>query len=383
MSNLITTDLQKQQVETSAGSGEAAELVELFELQLPDKSFVYFHPGVNDDFSDVTFRDSEAPYTVRTYEALPMSIGGLDLQADGASNRPILTVANVTQVFSTEIGNIKNKDLIGCKIIRRKTLSKYLADVDPNTKPPVELKKASYIIDRIKSENNLMVEFECALPYDLDNVQVPRRDVIGKYCAWMYKGQAELKKGGCVWPKDSVRKISDTNGVIRTHTPYFNILDEPLILNSLLNNGTHTGGSWSNTTAYTTDSYVSKGGIDFVCLIEHTGQDPSSTKGYWKKVHVYSIWATGINYAVGSHVKHSDTIWRCIVAHASVSDKSPVHTSVYWVIAEVCGKQLSSCKCRFQFVPAVFTADNQAPSGFKNTARKLPFGGFPGSAKFK
>ncbi len=396
MSNLIATDLQKQQVEES--SGIAAEIVDLFQLILPDDSSRYFHPGIQDNLGDVQFRDSEAPYTIQNYEPLPMMIGNLDLQADGAANRPVLTIANVTTIFSGELGGFSNKDLLGCRIIRRRTLSKYLADKDPNTKPPVELRRAEYIIDRIKSENHLMVEFECALPFDLESITVPRRQVVGKYCSWMYQGQAKKGVGGCVWPVDSIRKISDLNGTLRTHTPYFNVLDEPLVDASYFNSNQHTGGTWQSVTAYKaglrdddndsydTASYVTGSDSNlYLCLLDNTNNNPVSTTGFWKKAHKYTDWSVGHsgNYLVGAHVKYSNTIWKCIVEHDPEAAKAPQHASTYWVIAEVCGKKLSSCKCRFQFVPATRNANAQPPAGWKNTARRLPFGAYPGTGRFK
>ena len=85
MSNLITTDTQTQEIDS--------ELIELFEIEMPDGTELYVHPGLDSDLTTVQLKSITAPtsgdYTVNTYIAMPMMIDGLDVQADGASNRPL------------------------------------------------------------------------------------------------------------------------------------------------------------------------------------------------------------------------------------------------------------------------------------------------------
>ena len=84
-------------------------------------------------------------------------------------------------------------------------------------------------------------------------------------------------------------------------------------------------------------------------------------------------------------VRRHNTIWQCIVSHTANAEKVPPSTrtgSIYWKQAELCGKTLQSCKCRFQAIPTSNSADNQAPSGEKNTNIILPFGAFPGASKY-
>lgn len=44
---------------------------------------------------------------------------------------------------------------------------------------------------------------------------------------------------------------------------------------------------------------------------------------------------------------------------------------------------LSSCKCRFQFVPYEADSDYSHPKADLNSNIALPFGGFPGTSKFR
>jgi phage-related protein len=87
-------------------------LVELYELTI-DGTTLYFHSGLEEDLSTVQFRDRTSPYTIREYIAFPIIMDGVELGADGAINRPSLTVANVANTFSAAIGNIKAENLVG------------------------------------------------------------------------------------------------------------------------------------------------------------------------------------------------------------------------------------------------------------------------------
>ena len=153
MSNLIATDSQSQEI--SSG------LVELFELTLPDGTTLYYHPGLDENNSNIKFRDKAPPtnpvvagnfiignsytivsgtgftsigslndtagttfiangigtgtgtatqndHSIREYNPLPMMADGLDLSSDGAPARPSLTVANIGSLFYSQLGGLKN-----------------------------------------------------------------------------------------------------------------------------------------------------------------------------------------------------------------------------------------------------------------------------------
>ena len=64
MSNLIATDSQTQQIDS--------ELIDLFEIVLPNGPTIYFHPGVDASLTNIKFRD-------RTARSNPVTAGGLSL----------------------------------------------------------------------------------------------------------------------------------------------------------------------------------------------------------------------------------------------------------------------------------------------------------------
>ena len=418
MTNLIATDAQTQEIDSG--------LINLFEITLPDDTVLRLHPGVDDDLTNIQFRTSKAPtnpvsagnfvvgntytivsgtgftsigaddddagtsfvatgvgsgngvanqtdYTIVEYTPFPMSIDGLDLQADGAPARPSLTVANLGGLFGAQLGDYTNDDLVGCRILRRQTLKKYLYGESGDASPPIEFRKQEYIIDRIASESNTVLMLEVAMPFDLENIKLPRRVVVGKYCSWKYQ------QDGCSWAADSAVQYGDY-----THNPYFNIDDSPLL--DALPSGSI---AHSSSTAYTTSSYVFIAGTPtryWQCLIAHTNQTPSSSSIYWKEVFLWDDWVTATSYAKDIRVRYGatgeKTIWKCIQAHTSSAAIVPERRSSYWVREDSCGKTMQSCKCRFGFIPVADSANNEAPKADKNTAATLPFGSFPGTLKF-
>ena len=188
------------------------------------------------------------------YLAMPISIEGVSLSSDGAQGRPTLSMANVAALARSiaadddgiddeiafsggasdasydsileDLGISKNEDVLGSKVLYRKTLlkntyvynntsDKYytysdrVAEANPidpaATLPmPKEFPSGRYILDRVATENSLLVEFELASPFDIQGLKVPNRYIIGKYCPWEYKGVVDGSvKSGCSWTNDS------------------------------------------------------------------------------------------------------------------------------------------------------------------------------------
>jgi len=375
MTNLIATDVQGQAVDSP--------IVDLFELTLPDGTEMYFHPGVDQVLTDVEFRNLDTPSNINQYTAIPMIMDGLDIQSDGAASRPTLTIANVTSVLDNALGDFKYDDLIGQNVIRRQTLQKYLYGESGDVNPPIELNKVKYKIDRIASESNVAITFELAVAYDLQGIQIPRRVVVGKYCSWMYQGHALHEKGGCIWKLDGGHKEEDSSGTSRQHNMYFNIDDKPLVLTSWL---TTNSSNWAATSvSYTQNSYVSYSSKYWQCQIVHTSdanKAPSDTSLYWKEAKPYVVHANNTSYSLGVCVLYSNTIWRAITAHVSDANNTPKNKSKFWVREDMCGKTLNSCKCRFQAIVTDNSVAGSPPSSKKDTRSTLPFGSFPGTAKF-
>ena len=93
---IITTDAQTLAIDSA--------VVELYELELNDTTTLFFYPGYDEDNSLVKFHPIGEPNKnntndANTYQALPMLLEGIESTAQGANNRPTITIANVLSVF--------------------------------------------------------------------------------------------------------------------------------------------------------------------------------------------------------------------------------------------------------------------------------------------
>ena len=147
-------------------------LVDLYEISINGVTLYLFNE-FEEGVQSINFNDKNSPYTAREYVAFPLEVTGIEHAGDGAPARPTLTMANVISLVLAlgqedeeiasdllDIGILKNEDLLGARVTRRRTLAKYLN----STGAPVEFPSQSFIIDRVSSENNVVVSFELARP---------------------------------------------------------------------------------------------------------------------------------------------------------------------------------------------------------------------------
>ena len=472
MTNLIVTDAQDLEIDSP--------LVELFELiigkvpegQTANTNKLYFHAAKDLDGTD---SNKDIIFDGNTYITLPIEMDDIEKKTSGAMNRPKLTVANVESLIKTgssfktqmedgtwnsEIDgdtitsvNFKLDHLVGQRLIRRRTLEKYTGDTTA-----YEFDKEVFIIDRITSITPIFAEFELSSPADIGGIRVPNRQVIGKYCPWVYQGYSKgLTKSACRWTlKDQVSTKTDA----LKYSFYFTKDDEALVLSSHLPSNSTSGawkGAWSSG-SYSKGDYVShsskytvtggnghvssvnltlvsgndkiKAGftatidgntrtisqiagtrvvldaavevdngssIEFVGPVLHyrsvgdsNNVEPAEGVLQWNIVRTYTSWSNSTTYTPNSYdprqspyVKHADTIWRALVTNLNVT---PGTDETVWTRGDVCGKLLNSCKYRFQAKP-IFAGSNYnadaVPHMDTDNNKALPFGGFPGSKKFR
>tara|TARA_B100000085_G_scaffold108904_1_gene99379 strand:+ start:8943 stop:9851 length:909 start_codon:yes stop_codon:yes gene_type:complete len=226
--------------------------VELFDILLntkPTATEVHLIDGLEEGTTNIWFPkyNSSGNLEWSEYLAVPIGIDGIEAQSTGAAARPTLSIANIAALarnisnFSnydqansdgeeneTTIDDIladlnitKNEDVLGSSVTYRRTLLKntyvkisdsYYTYSDRETKTtaitsvpvPKEFPSSKYILDRVSLENNILVEFELASPFDIEGFKIPNRYVIGKYCPWEYKGAdlgttAKSVRSGCSW----------------------------------------------------------------------------------------------------------------------------------------------------------------------------------------
>lgn len=179
-------------------SAAPSAVIELFELHLVaaihGSSDVWrFHAGSNLN------ANGEIVWAGNSYLRFPVEAEGFEYSGNGQLPRPKIRVSNILgtitaillSVNATSAGN----DLNGAKLIRIRTLARYLDAVnflggvnpygppDPTAEWPREI----YYLDRKTTETRDLVEWECAAPFDLAGVRAPKRQCIQNICQWVYR----------------------------------------------------------------------------------------------------------------------------------------------------------------------------------------------------
>lgn len=368
MNNLVS-EVQRQEINSP--------IVYLYEIYVADDLVLYFHPGLSEDLTPLKFRDKRRPNIVNVYHPMPIEMTGVEATSDGAQIRPTLTIANVTNVFKDLLEGYTYKDLVGKRVTRRSTLKKYLYSEEGDSIPPQEFPSRTFFIDRVAGESPLSIEFELASPFDLEGVQIPNRVVIGKYCSWVYQG-ADKGKGGCVWPSNSEVWMPGSTGALVNHLAYFTDKDEPII------DITQVSGPYVPGTTYAKDVYVSEGSNYWYSKQDgNQGNTPGTSDIWWGRARVGHVWVSGQSYSEDFYVSYGGTAWRCRLAHISTADNAPHLGSRLWARGDNCSKTLDGCKKRFQFIPVDPDMVTSRPSVELDSNVPLPFGGFPGTNKFR
>ena len=399
--NSLVTDLQ--------GQSQSSGLITVFEVLLPESDIggpgidkLYFHDGRNGS-ADITWYSlndesnfgstTSGHYGQQTYSAFPVESEGWEVRGTGALPRPQVKFANINQYWSANLANFD--DLIGAKVIRRRTLEKYLS-----TNPPVEFNRDVYYIERKAAETPIYVEFELTSAFDVQGVKLPRRSIIAARCPWKYK---DTDQGGCDWPADNKYTIT-TEGTATEHTLYFDKDDNRITSYSVWGTQDNTVKRKANlyeAKSYSVGDYVQYyrpiGGLypvsavsdgtnertltlanaaardvfsvgDFTILkgFTHADQNYKSVPVYVKAKgsgSTYTITVEDDNSVDGDTVSTMGyvqatrvTLYKCIVAHELATGDSaddivkPTNIS-YWEFGDVCGKRLNSCAIRYGHEP--------------------------------
>lgn len=171
----IRSDIQKL---------EPGAILVLFEVHVGAEVF-RFHAGTNALGGDVVWQGN-------TYVRFPIDAEGFEWRGQGTLPRPKLRAANVSGLLGALVR--ENNDLVGCKVVRRRTLARYLdavnfpGGVNPSADPNAEIDAEVYFIDRKATENAVVVEFELAAALDVHGVKLPRRPVVQNVCTWLAIG---------------------------------------------------------------------------------------------------------------------------------------------------------------------------------------------------
>ena len=168
----IASDVQQPSV---------GEIVELFEIELEGSGgtgTLYFTKNIGSD------NETAIDFNSRTYIPIDVEASGWEVSGEGALPRPTLKVSNV--LFSIASHVIGFEDLVGAKLIRRRTLKRYL-DGEDEANPAAEFPQDIYVIDQKLNHNKYFIEFQLAAYMDFEGTMLPKRQILRDTCTHVYR----------------------------------------------------------------------------------------------------------------------------------------------------------------------------------------------------
>lgn len=123
------------------------------------------------------------------YKPWPIDASGFEHTSASQQPSPTLSVGNLNGTISALC--VYLADMVGAKVRRRRTLTKYLDAVNfpggnPTADPTQEMAPELWYIEQKSSETNVQVDFMLASALDFGGQQLPARQ-IAPTCQWMYR----------------------------------------------------------------------------------------------------------------------------------------------------------------------------------------------------
>lgn len=234
------------------------------------------------------------------YISVAMEGNGFTVQGDEELPRPNIKLSNKDFFMSKYLATYG--DMVGAKIVRKRVFSKFLDDVNflPHANPygtadedagfPDEV----YYINRKLTENKSFIEFELATSLELENIKIPNRVGLCRYCYWNYRGY------GCQYKGEP--KTDSTGGAL---------------------NPTGNKDLWQGTgVAYNTGDYV------FLSNETYSIRDEDE-----------------IDIINGPSIQPLKTYYVCTDYHISTENDRPSESSKW--TEDVCQKSLKGCNIRY------------------------------------
>ena len=158
-------------------------IIELFELDL---SGLTGNAGDQYYFANQLMPDnSKVQWKGKVYEPLPIEASGFERTTKGQLPQPELTVSNVLGTLAATVNALN--DLVGAKVIRRRTLLKYL-DNGSSPDQSQEFPEDEFYLERKVAESSISITWSLASKIDLEGLKLPKRIITQNYCLWKYRG---------------------------------------------------------------------------------------------------------------------------------------------------------------------------------------------------
>lgn len=162
MGTLVTPELQK----LSQGSA----WVELYTLDA-----TAFGGSVYNFCNQVNTTGGNVVFGATTYQALPIEVQGWDFTTTGTSAKPTLSISNLSRTLLAAV--ISQGDLVGAKLTRIRTLSKFLADgSSPNSSAFIG--PNTMIVEQKIYHDRTMMQWQLTNIMDRLGMLLPRRQIL-------------------------------------------------------------------------------------------------------------------------------------------------------------------------------------------------------------
>lgn len=158
---------------------EVGEVLDLYTLDLSPLGGGSYHftPSVDVSDGEVTFQG--IPYT-----PVDMVITGFETSGRGVLPRPTMRVTNTHRVLVALVQQFD--DLVGAKITRIRTLSKYLDD-GPEPDPAAHFPLDRWVVAQKSAMTKLYIEFTLSASIDVEGQKLPQRLILHDYCKRRYR----------------------------------------------------------------------------------------------------------------------------------------------------------------------------------------------------
>lgn len=319
---------------------EPTAILELYELYFDvDQNPFRFHSGTNELTKDIIWNGNK-------YFASAIDVEGFEANSMGRLPRPKVTVANTDYIISNilrDYSDFRNGKFVRVRIfLKNLDNENFEGNENPfgNPNPLSYISKEKYIVSQKLIENKQVVQFELITPFDLQSLETSSRLIMGRYCYWQYRGIGCNYEGDLICQENDETFLKAPNQKIKSS---FNKFEK---------------GSYESTVEF----YLWK-------------EEKVYAKG--DIVSVYNIDLNGF--------KDPKVTWFvCINNHVSSRFNTPNKSPTFWQ-KDGCSKSIEACKKRFKNTGSLlingemydYFNDSEILNGV------LPFGGFPGTDKFK
>lgn len=299
-------------------------LIELFELTLPSGTTVYLHNGLKQGDEALAF-SNKAGTVVNEYTAIPIEMDGIEFKSDGPLGRPSLSMANVPILTR----QISSKEDTMYDILQEEGVE---GNEDLlNTKVVYRRTLQKYLSSSAGATPSVPIEFP-SQTYVIDRV-AGESNIIVNF------------------------ELASPIDIEAAQLPYRQIIGKYC--------------SWE----YQGQSLGRGGGCNW--SLDGRGRFFDSSDSAIDMTSVAEYVSTQ-TYSINGRVKTIETdnglvqVWEAL--RSVPISKDPRTSRAYWKRIDLCGKLMNSCKIRFQ---------GNNDNAILNTNIPLPFGGFPGTKKFR